>query len=353
VKTIAPSQFDELFLSPVRWIDVRAPVEFNTGAMPGAVNLPLLTDIERHTIGIAYKKEGREAAVSLGHKLVSGETRQSRIAAWTACASEHANTVIYCFRGGMRSQIVQKWMSEAGIDVPLVTGGYKALRRYLMEVFAEPLPEFRVVSGPTGSGKTAFLSASGQPYLDLEGLAAHRGSSFGGMECPQPTQIDFEIRLAAGLLRLKRAARGPILIENESRLIGKCVIPDSLYSAIRTSQQLHLEVSLDQRVENIFRDYILESSLGQRGNAQRFVQFSDSVRAITRKLGGLRAQEVLRDLSFSHGEFLAGRGLDSNRIWIRKLLEWYYDPLYSHSQLKRNEPGLSHPETAVSGPLCR
>jgi len=341
VRTITAAEFEELFLRPARWIDVRAPVEFSAGHMPGAVNLPLLTDDERHTIGITYKEQGREAAVALGHQMVSGGVRDSRLAAWAAFARENTDAVVYCFRGGMRSQIVQKWMSEAGADVPLIAGGYKALRRYLMAVFDETLPELRVVSGPTGSGKTAFLSASGQPYLDLEGLAAHRGSSFGAMEIPQPTQINFEINLATELLRLKRAGRTPILIENESRLIGKCVIPEPLFKAIRTSEQLHLDVSLEQRVENIFKDYILDSSLGQRGNAQKFVQFSDSVRAITRKLGGLRADEVLRDLKFSHGEFLAGRGFDSNRVWIRKLLEWYYDPLYAHSQVKRSSEATS------------
>jgi tRNA 2-selenouridine synthase len=323
------SQFKSLFVAGTRWIDVRAPVEFAAGAIPGAVNLPLLTDEERHEVGLAYKQQGQEAAISLGHKFVNGATKEARTQSWLRELEIHPQAVIYCFRGGLRSQTVQNWLSERGVDRPIVVGGYKALRRYLLEsldVSAREL-SFEVVSGPTGSGKTAYILASGRPYLDLEAIAAHRGSAFGARG-PQPNQIDFENHLALELLRLSKCDR-PILIEDESRRIGQRAIPDRLFQKMQSSPKLRLQVPFDDRVENIFRDYILNSSLGEHSDIAKFDDFRRSVNAISRRLGGLRAQEILNDLHFSQCEFAAGRSLDSNRVWIGKLLRWYYDPLYA------------------------
>lgn len=109
-------------------IDVRAPVEFAQGALPGAVNLPLMIDDERHQVGIAYKKHGQAAAIELGERLVSGAVKQARIAAWQAYLAEYPNALIYCFRGGLRSQITQQWLEEAGISRPRLEGGWKAMR---------------------------------------------------------------------------------------------------------------------------------------------------------------------------------------------------------------------------------
>lgn len=328
MRQIEANQFAEYFATHTQWIDVRAPIEFKAGAIPEAINLPLLDDEERHLIGIAYKQQGRDVAIDLGQRMVSGELHEARLQAWLR-AAENPAAVIYCFRGGLRSQTVQTWLRERGVDVPVVNGGYKRLRRHLMEalVARAGLLEFQVVSGLTGSGKTAFLHASGKPFIDLEDLAAHRGSAFGAVERSQPTQIDFENALALALLRAP-TDQGPILIENESRRIGKCVVPESLFSKILSSPRLQLEVGFETRVENIFKDYVLDSVLGRQGDAARFAEFQSSLRAISRKLGGLRTQEIMQDLAHSEWEFRSGGGLESNRVWIRKLLEWYYDPLY-------------------------
>jgi tRNA 2-selenouridine synthase len=315
-----------LLLENPRWIDVRAPVEFGAGAVPGAVNLPLLTDEERHQIGIVYKQSGQAAAVELGHRLVGGVVKEARVQAWLQAAP----AVIYCFRGGLRSQITQSWLLEQGVDLPIVAGGYKALRQCLMAALEDGARSlnFEVVCGPTGSGKTEYLRASGRPFVDLEELAAHRGSVFGAMDRPQPTQINFENALALELLRRLRDGNGPVLIENESRLVGRRVIPPMLFEKILSSPKFHLQVPLDTRVGNILRDYVLDSSLGRTGDLGKFSEFRRSVTAISRKLGGLRAKEILADLDRSEAEFIEGRGLDSNRVWIEKLLVWYYDPLY-------------------------
>jgi tRNA 2-selenouridine synthase len=328
LESLSSSRFADLFVRGTRFIDVRAPIEFHAGSIPGAVNLPLLTDEERHQVGLTFKQQGQQAAIELGHRLVSGAVKESRMQAWLEELETHPQAVIFCFRGGLRSQIVQAWLAESGVHRPIIEGGYKALRRFLIEVL-ETRPrdlKFLVVSGPTGSGKTAYLHASGQPFLDLEEIAAHRGSAFGGMG-RQPTQVDFENALAVKLFHLANSSEA-ILIEDESRRIGQRAIPEVLFLKMNSSPKIRLEVSFEARVENIFRDYILQSILGAERDLQKFADFRRAVTAISRRLGGLRAQEIMHDLNASQSEFEAGRGLESNRIWIRKLLQWYYDPLY-------------------------
>ena len=125
--------FARLFLDDVPLLDVRAPVEFNQGAFPLATNLPLLNDDERHRIGICYKEKGQAAAIELGHQLVGGDIRAARTHTWLDWCRQHPDGYLYCFRGGLRSQTVQQWLAEQGVQQPLVTGGYKAMRRFLLD----------------------------------------------------------------------------------------------------------------------------------------------------------------------------------------------------------------------------
>lgn len=326
--------FESLFLRKVRFIDVRAPVEYVLGSIPGSINLPILNDEERHEIGICYRNDDQDAAVKLGHRLVSGSIRDERITAWMDEIALHPDSVIYCFRGGMRSQLTQSWLSEKGIHRPIVEGGYKALRRFLMATTEEKSAKLRlqVVSGPTGSGKTRYLKLQQKPFLDLEALAEHRGSAFGALPSPQPTQIDFENRLAVALLKLHFDQE--VLIEDESRMIGKRFIPECLFNRMGESPRIILQVSIDERVENIFSDYILSSSLGTSGDLSRFEEFRVAVRAVSKRLGSELAKEILSDLDHSENEFGAGRGLASNRKWIRTMLERYYDPVYQRGMAR-------------------
>lgn len=325
MKTISEPQFAALFLSSggePHWIDVRAPVEFADGTVPGAVNLPLLTDDERKQVGTTYRHEGQDAAIALGHRLVGGSVKEARVQRWIDEIQAHPDSILYCFRGGLRSQITQAWLAERGVDRPIVHGGYKALRRFFLKILELQTQNlrFEVVSGPTGSGKTHFLRQSGRPFVDLEGLARHRGSAFGAMESPQPGQVDFENGLALALFRAQQTGES-ILIEDESRMIGRRILPEALFHRMQESPRKVLDVSFEQRVENIFRDYV-------GADPAQFERFKNSVQAISRKLGDLRSREILNDLIFSQSEFLAGRGLESNRVWISKLLKWYYDPMY-------------------------
>lgn len=253
-----------LFLDRRPLLDVRAPVEFQKGSFPEAVNLPLLNDEERHAVGVRYKQQGQDAAIELGARLLDEVERERRVAEWARFASDHPGAVLYCFRGGLRSRITQAWLAEAGVEMPLVTGGYKAMRSWLIDTLIElcaRLP-LRIVGGRTGVGKTDLIKRLGRA-VDLEGVANHRGSSFGGVAYAQPGNIDFENRVAIELLRFDaedalapEGSAAPIWLEDEARLIGRIAMPESLVQAMRRAPIELLEASLEVRVENCLGDYV-------------------------------------------------------------------------------------------------
>lgn len=349
--------FIELLRDKVPLIDVRAPVEFQQGHLPGAVNLPILNDEERALIGTIYKQQGSAAAVAKGFELISGDIKKSRVSQWQSFVEAHPSAVLYCFRGGKRSQITQQWLRDIGIDRPLIVGGYKRARQFLMEQIEQfsAAREMLVLSGPTGSGKTELIKKVHTffPTVDLEGLARHRGSAFGATEFPQPTQINFENQLATELLQLSSQfpLSSGVLVEDESRLIGRLSIPESFFLKLRSSKVLWLDEPLENRVTNIFKDYIMNSPIGRavdgglrckeesdilREEALRvFAKFKHSLNSIRKKLGGLRAQEVLADIEQAEMAFLNHLQTESNKVWIEKLLRYYYDPMYLSSLERR------------------
>ena len=247
-------------------LDVRAPVEFAKGAFPNAVNLPLLTDTERHDVGVRYKRQGQEAAIALGAELLDESERARRTALWKAFAETHPDGALYCFRGGLRSRIAQAWLADAGIELPLVTGGYKAMRGWLIDELERLVSDLdlQLIGGRTGVGKTSLIRRLGRS-VDLEGIARHRGSSFGALAEGQPGNIDFENRVTLALLRLEveddeRSARGrpaeeggaarpatdgsPVWLEDEARLIGRVAMPETLVRAMRRAPLTILEAPL-------------------------------------------------------------------------------------------------------------
>jgi tRNA 2-selenouridine synthase len=359
-QAISMDELTELFLTETPLIDVRAPVEFLQGSLPGSVNMPILDNEDRVLVGTTYKHQGQEAAIRLGYQIVSGSVKQARLDQWLKFVQENPRTVLYCFRGGKRSQITQQWLKEAGVERPLIVGGYKKVRAFLMGVidtFSEN-KQLLVVTGPTGSGKTKLIHAvrSHYPCVDLEGIAQHRGSAFGGFSIPQPTQIDFENRLAVNLLKLEHPMQldAPWLVEDESRSIGKICVPANFFVRMRSSDVIWLDEPFEIRVDNIFEDYVLNTAIGHAQQArqekkwpaqkpealhdqamQLFEKYKHSLQMISRKLGGKRFQEVLNDLENAQLDFLNMNEIVSNKVWIEKLVKYYYDPLYLNSLERR------------------
>ncbi|MGZ3660578.1 MAG: tRNA 2-selenouridine(34) synthase MnmH [Bdellovibrionota bacterium] len=312
-------------------LDVRAPVEFGDGHVPGSVNLPLLTNQERHEVGIAYKVEGSAAAVALGHRLVDPH-REERVAAWKDFLSRQEFPVLTCFRGGLRSENTQRWLLEAGCGAARVTGGYKALRRVLFRQWEVPLQGF-VITGLTGSDKTGFLRRLAHPRaLDLERMARHRGSAFGGLfqDGPQPSQQTFENTLALAL----RRQTGDFIFEDESRLVGRCVIPPPFFERLRQLPRIFLECGDEERAGNIYQEYVA-APLRTRSGPQVMGELITALRTLRNRLGGLEAAEIegLIRVAFASGEEQA------HREWILRLLRDYYDSLYTHAMARHpSEP---------------
>jgi tRNA 2-selenouridine synthase len=335
---VGTAMFRSLLLSDTPIVDVRAPVEFAEGSIPGSVNLPLLTDDERHQVGIAYKTLGQEAAVTLGHKLVSGQIREARLADWKNYLEDNPTALVTCFRGGLRSKISQSWIKEMGIQRPRIEGGFKALRGFLLsELVRLSQRPFLVIAGMTGSGKTlTVLRSKGlRPTVDLEDLAKHRGSAFGAVDEPQPSQVDFENRLTVSLLKEEaRESSVPLVVEDESRLIGRCSLPDVFFENLRRSDVVLIEEPVLVRTQVIFDDYIAKLSMENRLNT--FERYQASLNAISKKLGGTRHLEVSQDLKLAIEKTRSSNDLECHKIWIEKLLVWYYDPLYLQSLKKRN-----------------
>jgi len=343
------STFEQLFLEDRPLIDTRAPIEFQRGSFPSAVNIPLMTDDEREQVGICYKEQGEQAAVALGHKLVSDTTKEERIAAWIEQVKRQEHAALFCFRGGLRSQTVQSWLATSGYQVPVVNGGYKALRSYLLASLEECVSQLNliVIGGRTGVAKTALLNQAQDtlscPVVDLEGLAHHRGSAFGKRAESQPTQINFENHIAIELLKLRACGHQQMIMEDESRLIGRCALPLTLQEKLREAPLVILEASLEDRVHHSWENYILSNYREQvalcNSDEVAFTAFADALKLslgnIRKRLGGAQHQELAKVMEAA---LLAHQQGDPepHKQWIEVLLRDYYDPMYDY-QLKSKQ----------------
>jgi tRNA 2-selenouridine synthase len=335
---VGAEQFTRLLLDGTCFIDVRAPIEFVHGAIPGAVNLPILETAEREQVGTCYKRQGQQAAVALGHRLLGGGVREQRIARWCAFLAQHPDAHVYCWRGGLRSRLAAEWIAEAGVRVRLIEGGYKALRHHLLRELEAPQPRepLVVIGGRTGSAKTELIRSL-PGGVDLEGFARHRGSSFGRRVGVPPTQIDFENALALALLgRRHEAAGAALFLEDESRQIGAVTVPPEVYRAMKAAPLAVIDAPVELRVEQILRDYICEDLREhlERDPQQGFTHFGAALHAglvrITRRLGGerfARAEGLMREALHRHAEQGDPSG---HRAWIELLLRDYYDPMYEY-----------------------
>ncbi len=335
----------DLFTADTPLIDVRAPIEFSQGSFPLASNLPLMSDEDRHLIGICYKKHGQQQAIELGKQRVSGEIKNARIKLWEEFTTTHPQGALYCFRGGLRSKITQQWIYEhTKVIYPRIKGGYKALRQFLLEqltVCAEKITPV-IIGGRTGVGKTLLLYRL-QKQIDLEKILAHRGSAFGKHVYPQPSQIDVENSLAITLLKFFNAKIKNLALEDEAANIGSRQIPKDLFKRMQQSPLILLEASVEERVHNVFNEYVTQAvneycaALGQVEGTNAWIQnLLSALDKIKRRLGGVRFKALRTQVEQAIKQQLQGDP-SHHKQWIETLLIEYYDPMYDYQIAKKEQ----------------
>lgn len=287
--------------------DARAPLEYAQGHIPGAVSFPIFSDEERAQIGTAYKRISQDKAVLMGLDFFG--PKMSRMVKAAQKLAPHKEVRLHCWRGGMRSGAMQWLLELAGFKVHLLDKGYKDYRRWALAQLELPRP-LVVLGGLTGSGKTDVLHAllrRAEPVVDLEGLAHHKGSSFGAIgQQPQPTNEQFENELALELHTL--AGAGHIWVEDESRTIGAVALPAGLFGQMQQAPLLVLEVPRAVRVRKLADEY------GRHNPAE----LAAAILRLRKRLGGLATKEALGAIGEGDMEQMVSIVLD------------YYDRTYLH-----------------------
>jgi len=296
-------------------IDCRSPAEYEEDHIPGAVSAPVLDDDERAQVGTLYKQVSQFEAKKLGAAMLAKNVA-CHVETLFAGKPKTWRPLVYCWRGGKRSGAMAHVLREIGWDAGTLEGGYKAYRRWVVAQL-ETLPsqlKFTVVHGPTGSGKSRLLAAlarAGGQVLDLEALAAHRGSVLGGLpDRPQPSQKMFESRLLSELAALD--ASRSVFVEGESKKIGQLQVPDALIATMRASHCARIEASLDTRISLLLDEY------------QHFLADRRTLEAQLDCLVALHGRERIAEW-----KALAARG--AWREFVSRLLLEHYDPAYKRS----------------------
>lgn len=295
-------------------IDVRTPAEFEKGHIVGAVNMPLFTNEERASVGTIYKRQGKDEAVLKGLDFVGSRMSSFVRFAKKAIKGKAKDTkiILYCWRGGMRSNSVAWLLTQAGFNVDVILGGYKAYRRSFISRLNTNYWKFIILGGPTGCGKTDILYAledKGEQMIDLEEAAKHRGSAFGiyGHSEPQPSSEHFANIVYHRLLKLDNTKY--IWCEGESMSIGKVFMPQELYNSIQGSKFAYFSLPEEVRLDHIVRDY------GDCPKDTLIQCFTN----ITKRLGNDRAKLAIELVEQDNIREAARIGL------------YYYDKGYNHS----------------------
>lgn len=341
--TLSAQNIRQLLAKETPIIDVRAPIEFNQGAMPNAINLPLMNNEERAAVGTCYKQHGSQKAVELGHQLVKGEIKAHRVAAWREACERFPSGFICCARGGMRSHIVQKWLAEIGIDYPLVEGGYKALRQATIEMTNELVQRpIILIGGCTGNGKTTLVRSLPEG-IDLEGFAHHRGSSFGRTVEAQFAQATFENYLAVDMLK-KSPYHSRWVLEDEGRAIGANGLPESLRIQMATAHLVVVDDPFEQRMARLKEEYfdrMIHDFIEAYGEEKGWQEYSDYLHhglyAIRRRLGAQRAAELTQLLDNALAAQKISANTEVHFSWLSPLLKEYYDPMYRYQLSKKQD----------------
>ena len=312
-----------------RILDVRSPSEFAAGSLPSAINLPILSDEERAAVGLKYRTHGRAAAIALGESLVCGQSKAQRIADWVHLVECYPQTVICCARGGMRSEYAQRWLAEVDLTLGRVEGGYKALRSACLQVVECAPAELRpiILGGRTGSGKTNLLREYAS-RIDLEGLANHRGSAFGALNKPQPSQASMENALACELTRFRPGQT--LLLEDESRAIGSRSLPMPLFQAMSEAPIAVIDLDRETRARRIYTEYVEEAS-NTLPQGELHKDYRQALERIRKRLGDLNYRKITTQLD----DAFKTRTQDAHLVWITSLLTDYYDPMYDYAMKRK------------------
>ncbi len=299
-------------------VDVRSQGEFSDGHIRGASNIPILNNEERVAVGTDYKQKGQQEAIKTGFRLVGprlldiiNETQQAAV---KNSSGERSEILVHCWRGGMRSSNFCQFVGMAGIKSHQLEGGYKAYRHLALESFKKPL-KIILLTGCTGSGKSEVLralKANGEQILDLEDLARHKGSAFGGLLMPlQPTTEQFQNELFEEIIQLDVSKR--IWVEDESIAIGKIFLPHDFWDRMNGSPLIQMEVSKDIRIQRLVSEY---------GSADRD-EFLTIMGKVVTKLGGQHYNSAKEKL------------LEGDMASTIDILLTYYDKAYLNSIAKR------------------
>lgn len=294
-------------------LDVRSPTEYLKGHIAGSISFPLFSDEERAEVGKLYKQNGKETAFLKGLEFVG--IKMAEMVKQALKYTQNDKLYLYCWRGGMRSSSVARLLSYTGIDVYLLEGGYKAYRQYVLHYFDTHPYDLYVLGGKTGTGKTQILKKMNQmggQIIDLEALANHRGSAFGGIMLPsQPSSEEFENLLFTKLYSLSKDL--PIWVENESRTIGSIFIPQGFWDRMMTAPLCLLSISEEKRIQNLVAEY-------NQASPELLIQ---ALEKIEKKLGGVSFQQA-------KNAFLSGDVHLATAIVLK-----YYDKSYLHSTAQR------------------
>jgi tRNA 2-selenouridine synthase len=322
-------------------LDVRSPGEYTHAHIPAAYSLPLFNDEERKQVGTTYKQQSREAAIKIGldyfgvkmKKMVEEaeslvRSHESGVQNLHASDSELLTPnsfLVHCWRGGMRSAAVAWLLDMYGFKVYLLSGGYKAYRKWVLAQFEREY-NFNIIGGYTGSGKTLLLhelEKNNKTIIDLEGLANHKGSAFGAMEgMPQPGQEMFENMLAEKLQALSssgspfRGLGGVIYIEDESQRIGNLQIPMPLWRTMRKSPVFFMDIPFEERLDYITEEY----------GKQKKETLQDAILRIQKRLGGLETKNAIRFLTENNYR-------ECFRILLSYYDKWYYKGLHNRENI--------------------
>ncbi len=313
-------------------VDVRSPGEFAEGHISGAINIPIFEDDERAVIGTIFKKKGRLPAIEKGLEIVG--PKMAHFAHKAIKIALSGQLLVHCWRGGMRSESMAWLFERVGIECFILQGGYKAYRNYLLEKIGN-IPHLVVIEGHTGSGKTEILhclKACGEQVIDLEGLANHKGSAFGGIgQDPQPSTQQFQNNLFDEFIEFDLANK--VWIEGESQTVGRVFLPDPLWHRMNESQCIEIQVPRSERISRLVSEYgTLPEEL-----------MENAILNLVKRLGSQLTNDILQSYREKDLDCVAN-----------KLLE-YYDQSYQYSRdkfkRKLTEVVLPNGDSAINAML--